>query len=46
MYKRQHGVEVNDCVIDETYALVGVVSEVGLNWCTVLTIVDLSLIHI
>ena len=30
-----HGVEVNDCVIDETYALVGVVSEVGLNWCTV-----------
>ena len=35
-----HGVEVNDCVIDETYALVGVVSEVGLNWCTVLTIVD------
>ena len=44
-----HGVEVNDCVIDETYALVGVVSEVGLNWCTVLTIVDtdtLSLIHI
>ena len=35
-----HGVEVNDCVIDETDALVGVVSEVGLNWCTVLTIVD------
>ena len=25
---------------DETYALVGVVSTVGLNWCTVLTIVD------
>ena len=35
-----HGVEVNDCVIDETGALVGVVSEVGYNWCTVLTIVD------
>ena len=35
-----HGVEVGDCVIDETYALVGVVSTVGLNWCTVLTIVD------
>ena len=35
-----HGVEAGDCVIDETYALVGVVSRVGLNWCTVLTIVD------
>ena len=35
-----HGVEVNDCVIDETSALVGVVSEVGYNWCSVLTIVD------
>ena len=35
-----HGVEVNDSVIDETGALVGVVSEVGYNWCTVLTIVD------
>ena len=31
---------VNDCVIDETGALVGVVSDVGTNWCTVLTIVD------
>ena len=36
----EHGVEVNDCVITETGALVGVVSRVGLNWCTVLTIVD------
>ena len=35
-----HGIEVQDCVIDETGALVGVVSEVGYNWCTVLTIVD------
>lgn len=35
-----HDVAVNDCVIDETGALVGVVSEVGTNWCTVLTIVD------
>ena len=35
-----HGVEVNDSVIDETGALVGVVNEVGYNWCTVLTIVD------
>ena len=35
-----NGVEAGDCVIDETGALVGVVREVGLNWCTVLTIVD------
>ena len=35
-----HGVEVNDSVIDETGALVGVVHEVGYNWCSVLTIVD------
>ena len=36
----QDGIEVNDCVITETGALVGLVSEVGLNWCTVLTVVD------
>ena len=36
----QHGVEVNDCVIDETGALVGIISEVGINWSTVLTLVD------
>lgn len=35
-----HGVERNDCVIDETGALVGIVNEVGVNWCTVLTLVD------
>ncbi len=35
-----HGVEVDDCVVDETMALVGIVHEVGVNWCTVLTIVD------
>ena len=35
-----HGVEVNDCVIDETGALVGVISESGANWSTVLTLVD------
>ena len=35
-----HGVETGDCVVDEANALVGVVSEVGYNWCTVLTIVD------
>lgn len=35
-----HGVEVDDCVIDETGALVGVIRQVGVNWATVLTIVD------
>jgi len=35
-----HGVEKNDCVITEAGYLVGVVSEVGSNWCTVLNIVD------
>ena len=35
-----HGVEVNDCVITETGALVGLVGDVGYNWCTVLTLVD------
>ena len=35
-----HGVEVNDCVIDETGALVGIISEAGTNWSTVLTLVD------
>ena len=36
----QHGVEVNDCVIDETGAMVGTICEVGLNWSRVLTLVD------
>lgn len=35
-----HGVEVNDCVMDETGAMVGVISETGTNWSTVLTLVD------
>ena len=35
-----HGVEVGDCVIDETGVLVGVVSKTGLDWSTVLTLVD------
>lgn len=37
------GVAVNDCVVTETGALVGVVSEVGTNWATVSTIVDTSI---
>lgn len=35
-----HGVESGDAVIDGTGSLVGVVREVGVNWCTVLTVVD------
>lgn len=35
-----HGVEVNDCVIDETGAMVGVVIETGTNWSIIRTIVD------
>ena len=34
------GVEVNDCVVDQYWNLVGVVSEVGVNWATVTTVVD------
>ena len=36
----EHGVKPGDCVITESGYLVGVVKEAGLNWCTVLTIVD------
>lgn len=36
----RHGLEVNDCVISETGALVGVINEVGTNWATILTLVD------
>lgn len=35
-----NGVEVGDCVMDATGALVGLVDEAGYNWCRVLTIVD------
>ena len=34
------GVEVNDCVITETGVLVGVVSQVGLNWASVDTVLS------
>ena len=34
------GVAVNNCVVNETGALVGVVTEVGLNWCRLTTILD------
>jgi len=35
-----HDVAVGNCVLSPEGYLVGVVSEVGLNWCTVLTIID------
>ena len=35
-----HGVAVNNCVITEEGYLIGVVSQVGANWCTVLTVLD------
>ena len=34
------GIEVGDCVTDECGNLVGVVSQAGTNWSTVLTLVD------
>lgn len=34
------GVKVKDCVVTESNELVGVVSKVGVNWCTVLTVLD------
>ena len=34
------GVEAGSCVITKTGALVGVVSEVGTNWCTVSTLIN------
>ena len=34
------GISVNDCVVSAEGYLVGVVSEVGVNWATVLTVID------
>jgi len=34
------GLEIGDCVIDETGALVGLISAAGTNWATILTLVD------
>ena len=36
----QHGVTENDCAVDCYGNLVGVVTEVGLNWCRLTTILD------
>ena len=35
-----HGIAVGDCVIDQYGNLVGVVSQAGLNWATVRTLLD------
>lgn len=35
-----HGVAVGNCVVNDEGYLVGIVSEVGLNWCTVTTVLD------
>ena len=35
-----HGVEQGDCVITSTGHLVGIVAELGGNWCKVLTVLD------
>lgn len=37
------GIAVGDCVITETGALVGVVDEVGTNWCSLSTVIDAGL---
>ena len=34
------GIEVDDCVVDEYWNLVGIVAEVGETWCTVRTLID------
>lgn len=34
------GIEVGDCVMDETGAMVGTISQVGTNWATIQTLVD------
>ncbi len=39
----QDGVAINNCVVDQYGYLVGVVTEVGYNWCTVTTILDIDL---
>ena len=34
------GVDIGDCAIDQYGSLVGVVTNAGMNWCTVTTILD------
>lgn len=35
-----YGVKIGDCVVDAYGYLVGVVTDAGLNWCTVTTVLD------
>ena len=35
-----HGVSAGNCVVDRYGNLVGIVDEVALNWCTVITVID------
>ena len=35
-----HGVSAGNCVVDRYGNLVGIVEEVSLNWCTVITVID------
>ncbi len=37
------GVEAGECVVDQYNNLVGIISEVGLNWSTLITVVDVDL---
>lgn len=37
------GIAIDNCVITESGALVGIVKEVGFNWCTVITVIDTDL---
>lgn len=39
----KHGVAVDNCVIDQYGYLVGIVTEVSYNWCTIITVVDAEL---
>lgn len=40
---RDHGIEVDDCVITEYSALVGTVMEVGDNWAVVRAVIDVDM---
>ena len=38
-----HGIRPGSCVVDEYWNLVGVINEVGVNWSTLITVVDVDL---
>ena len=39
----KHGVDAGNCVVDQYGNLVGIVTEVSYNWCTIITVVDTEL---